>query len=330
MSKNEDVEMEVTETEDWSNGRPLNEEILEERKGSLLDGRVPYIDVGMTGTIATASYENWKPAFYMRIDTEGMTTKEREEVFKEAKEELRKQFRLEKNNCKAEVISERFENIGFSERNGLKYVWITSVLGYDIVWRIPEFELTQYGSRGTIVHEIAHDYIRKIDKVRKEDFSKGEITEWKELLKRIEIMNPEQEKALEHHVAILLKGNLGLHWNDCSVIKFLEAYADKITNPEIEVTVWNDEHLYTGRMDMFCGWEGIPTIVDYKCGVTSDFRQLAAGAVCRPEIRQMVIAPVGPTDNKAGYMKPKISTDIAGEFKLYVKKRHQFRKLFGI
>jgi hypothetical protein len=294
----------------------------------LLDNRVMDIAIGMNGTISTAPYENWKPGFYMKVNTEGLTQVQLREIFKEGKEELKRQFNLERNNCKADLIAEKYNNIGFGERNGIKYVWITSVLDYDKIWRMPEFELTQYGSRGHIGHEIAHDYIKKYDEIR--IYNEGLKGNKKIPIDSIEWLNPEKERRLARDVATLLNGSLGMHWNDLSVKEFLKVYADKVTHPEIEVHVWNDEHLYMGRMDMFCLWDGIPTIVDYKCGQASDFRQLAAGAVCREGIKQMVIASIGPTSNKSGYMQPKISDDISGEFRLFLKKRHEFRKAFGI
>lgn len=297
-------------------------EIKKEEK-MLLDGRVSAVGIQISGVISTASYENWKPGFSMTMDAEGLTTEQVRELMMQAKAELKHQFNLEKNNCKAEVIAERFNNIGFTAKDGLNYVWITSVLGYDIVWKIPEFELTQYGSRGHIGHEMAHDFIRKVDLLRKED------PELKKIAK-IEWMQPDKEERLQEDVAILKNGSLQMHWDDLSVKKFLQEYASHITKPEIEVTVWNREHLYMGRVDMFCEWDGIPSIVDYKCGATSDFRQLAAGAVCREGIEQMIICLLGKTTNVSGFMKPKISTNIKGEFKSFIRKRAQFKKEFGI
>ena len=298
--------------------------IVPNTEEDLLTNRVTKISLGVNGTISTASYENWKPAFWMECDTAGLSKEQVTELFRQAKAELKYQFNLEKNNCKAELISERFNNIGFSEKDGLKYVWVTSVLGYDIIWRIPEFELTQYGSRGKIGHEMAHDYVKKFIALRVKDPElKG--------VKDIEWINPETEEHLREDVGILCNGSLGMHWNDLSVKKFLEVYAGYITEPEIEISVWNDKHLYTGRADMFCKWEGIPSVVDYKCGAgTPDFRQLAAYAVCKEGIQQMVVCQIGPTTNVSGYMKPKISNNIAGEFKGFVRKRNQFKKEFGI
>ena len=308
-------------------GETLTEEqllIKLDKKEDLLSNRVIEISLGVNGTISTASYENWKPSFFMKVNTEGYTREQIKQAYLQGKNEVKEQFKLEKNNCKAEVIEEKWENIGFSEKDNLKYVWISSVLGYDVVWRIPDFELVQYGSRGTIGHEMAHDYVRKYIEfiLKTPEKQKEEPIIW---------MNPEEIKSLERHVAILHNGSLKMHWDDLSVKAFMKEYVKKITKPEIEVTVWNKEHLYMGRADMFCDWDRIPSVIDYKCGANAgDFRQLAAEAVCRKGIEQMVICPVGPTDNKIGYMKPKISTDISGEFKLFVKKRHQFRKQFGI
>lgn len=298
----------------------------------LLSNRVIEISISVNGTISTAPYENWKPGFFMKLDALGLTREQIRELYKQGKAELKFQFKMEKNNCKAEVISERFNNIGFTARDGLNYVWVSSVISYDIVWKIPEFELTQHGSRGTIGHEMAHDYVRKLMKIRKTvPGLKMEVAEYKKLVSKIEWMNPEKEEALQEHVAIVKNGSLDLHWDDLSVKAFLKEYGDHITEPEIEVTVWNLKHLYKGRADMFCLWDGVPTVVDYKCGSpTSDFRPLAAYAVCKEGTQQMIICQIGNTTNKTGYMKPKINTNIKGEFKAFVRKRQAFRKEFGI
>ena len=295
-----------------------------EKEEDFLSNRVIEISLGVNGTISTAPYENWKPGFFMKCNSLGLTKEMLREQYKQAKAELKHQFNLEKNNCKAEVVAERFNNIGFTAKDGLNYVWVSSVLGYDIVWRIPEFELTQYGSRGTIGHEMAHDYIRKLDLLRKEDPELKRIAE-------IKWMKPEEEKTLQENVTILKNGSLGMSPDDLSVKKFMEVHGKSITEPEIEISVWNKKHLYTGRADMFCKWNGIPSVIDYKCGkISSDFRQLAAYAVCREDIQQMVLCPIGPTTNVCGFMKPSINTNIKGEFRAFVKKRAQFRKEFGI
>jgi len=302
----------------------MKEKEIKKEEKMLLDGRVNNIGIQVSGVISTASYENWKPGFSMTVDAEGLTTEQVRELMMQAKAELKHQFNLEKNNCKAEVIAEKFNNIGFTAKNGLNHVWVTSVLSYDIVWRVPEFELTQYGSRGTIGHEMAHDYVKKLMAFQL-------MTPEEQKKKPIKWMNPDEVESLKDHVAILKNGSLGMHWNDLSVKEFMEEHGKLITKPKIEVTVWNTKHLYTGRADMFSFWDGKYSVVDYKCGATdNDFRQLAAYAVCEEGVEQMVKCPIGPTSNKSGFMKPKISTNIKGEFKAFIRKRMQFKKEFGI
>ena len=76
-------------------------------------------------------------------------------------------------------------------------------------------------------------------------------------------------------------------------------------------------------------YEGKKSVIDIKCG-TFDWRQLAAYAMCLEGIEQLVILPVGPTDNKCGYQKPKVNTMIQKEYEEFLKARAKFRRRFGI
>ena len=213
------------------------------------------------------------------------------------------------HNLKAEVLSIMYNNIRFTKRNGIMYPHVTDIIGFDSVFRIPEHELAQYGSRGTIVHKQAEININK--------------NIW---------LEPETEKELETDVAILLNGNLGLHWNDCSLKKFLEKYKSQIEEPKTEVQVWNDKHIYIGTADLICKFNGEWTVCDYKTGDTKDFRQLAAYAACIEDIKinQLAVFSVGPTVNISGFMKPTVTKDIDKYFKEFMKRRNEFRKTFGI
>ena len=107
-------------------------------------------------------------------------------------------------------------------------------------------------------------------------------------------------------------------------------YGDKIEPLKIEHELFNDVNLYAGTADIIGNYDGKRSVVDFKSGTVYDFRQLAAYAVCLENIEQLVIMPVGQTDNKCGYMKPKICTTIQDEFKEFLKARAKFKKRFGI
>jgi len=129
----------------------------------------------------------------------------------------------------------------------------------------------------------------------------------------------------------LIENYLGsAKWADCSYMKAIDNIMADIKILDLEKEMFNDEHLYAGRTDMVCLYKGKKTVLDFKTGTTSDMRQLAAYAVCLDKIEQLVILPVGPTDNKSGFKKPIVSTDIAGEFKKFTYARMKFRERFGI
>ncbi len=71
------------------------------------------------------------------------------------------------------------------------------------------------------------------------------------------------------------------------------------------------------------------SVIDIKCG-TFDWRQLAAYARCLDGVEQLVILPVGPTDNKCGYQKPKPNKSIQKEFEEFLKARAKFKNRFGV
>jgi len=268
--------------------------------------KIKEITVGLSGTIPSGSYENLKPSYSMVIE---LDEKDDEKVvFNQARARLKEMFELESNMAKTDLIAKQYENIRFYEKDGKKYPSVTSILGWDIDWKITEDELNQYASRGTIVHKLIEIYL--------------ETGEWK---------NPEDIPELSSDIAVVLGGSKGLHWNDCTHKEFFESFGKDIKVEKIEVEIINTEVGYGGRVDAIGTYKGKPAIFDWKTGATSDFRQLSAyaSAIDIP-IETLIIAPVGKTDNKSGVMKPKVSEGLESEFKNFLKARQEFKRRFGI
>ena len=61
-----------------------------------------------------------------------------------------------------------------------------------------------------------------------------------------------------------------------------------------------------------------------------DMRQLVAYAVCLEGIEQVVVLPVGPTDNKCGYKRPVVCDTVQKEYAEFLKTRAKFKQRFGI
>jgi hypothetical protein len=267
--------------------------------------RTKEIIVSLSGTIGTAPYENYKPGF--SITMELIDGDDEELAFQKARDTLRNLMQQEVNRAKVDLIEKQYSNMRFRERNGKKYPSVTSILNWDKEWAVTEDQLRQYASRGTIVHKILEIYLKE--------------GKW---------VDPNEVKELKEDIAILMGGSMGFHWNDCSYKAFMEKHRELITVEMLEKEIYNDELLYSGRYDIKGMYDGKKSIMDFKTGTSWDMRQLAAYAICEPDIEQLVILPVGATTNKCGYMKPIICDTVQNEFKEFAKARAKFKERFGI
>ena len=267
--------------------------------------RIKEIAVSLSATIGTGSYENLKPCITMGAD---LTEKDNVDgCLKMLNNKARTMIDQIENQAKTELIARQNSKIRFYERNGKQYPSVTSVLGWDIDWRISEDELMQYGARGTIVHKIIELYLKE--------------KKW---------YDPIDVPELEDEVNILMSGSKKLTWKSCSYIKAMENIIEDIELIDTEQAVYNDELLYAGRLDCLCKYKGKLTVLDFKTGTTTDMRQLAAYSICIPNIEQLVIVPCGPTVNKSGVKKPVVCDAIQPEFKKFIYARNKFRSRFGV
>ena len=266
--------------------------------------KVKEITVSLSGVIPVAAYENLRPGF--SITVEPINGESVEKIIADCQQYLHTVFENESNRGKADLIDKQYSNIRFYEKDGKKYPSVTSIIGWDKEWKVTEDELRQYASRGTIVGEIVETNLK--------------TGEW---------IDPTQVPSLREDVSILMSGSLMFTWEQCSHRAFLKQFAKQIKVEKTQETVFNDENLYAGTYDILGEYDGIKSLMDVKCGGWN-MMQLAAYAVCEKGVEQLVILPVGPTDNKCGYKKPVVCDTIGKEFEEFLKARAKFKKRFGI
>jgi len=265
------------------------------------------------GVISEAPYENSRPSFTDTIHVD-LNKKDNEEEIRELygnklSESVMRHFDLLKNNLKAQLVELQFRKIRFREKDGKKYPSVTSITDWSKDFHVSEIDLTQYASRGTIIHYMVQKFI--------------ETGQWLTL-------REVAEQGLREDATILFRGGLQLKIEDCSHEEFFEQFGKDFTFDEFEVEVFNDQYLYSGRYDARGTFQGIPSIIDFKTGASWDFKQLAAYANCLDGIEQLVICPVGPNGNKTGVKKPVVTKNIKGAFDNFLKDRAEFQKRFGI
>lgn len=288
----------------------LRIEDLKKAEKELINGRIMGIQISKSATINTAPYEFFKPAYGMNVDTQGMTSEELIKSYKIGNKILDAQMKIEAHNKLAEKLA-MDSNIGFSMINDIAYAWVSSICSFDIIWRIPEFELNQYACRGKLAEAIF-----------------CEMLERKPYPKELEKFF--KEKDLHEDYAIMVNGSLGLTLEELSIKEQYENVKDHITNIRYQVSVINDEHLYVGKADIFCDWDKEPACFDIKATSTlPNYNQVVMYAVCEPKTKKIGYIPIGKTNLKRGFVQVKMTDDIKSNFKEAIKKRNRFYKRFG-
>jgi hypothetical protein len=273
--------------------------------------KVKEVTVSRSGTISGAAYENLKPGYSVTMELGPKD--DVKAVLNRANVYLRTMFEQEANRCKADLLDQQYSHIRLYEKDGMQYPSVTSVLYYCggvaeklAKARMTDDEMSQYAARGTVVGEIVETFLA--------------TKKW---------LHPEKNPSLAEDVAVLKNGSLGLHWGQCSHKSFCEKFAEEIVVEETQKTVYNTEHLYAGTLDIVGLYQGVKSLMDVKCGAF-DWPQLAAYAMCLEGIEQLVVLPVGKTDNKCGYIQPKVCTTIQKEYEEFLKARAKFKQRFGL
>lgn len=277
--------------------------------------KIKELKVSKSGVIPIASYSNLRPGFEIvaevgedeDLEKCKLTLKRLSPIFEGLQNVIDEQFAREENKAIVKLIEKQYKNIRFYKKNGKKYPSVTSIMGWDTEWKIPSYELNQYAARGTIVDRLLQLFLKE--------------NKW---------FNPQGLTELQNDVNTLLSGNLKLHWEDCTHIKFMEKYGELLGEPkEIQKAVFNEELGYAGTPDLIAPFKKLKSIIDCKTG-GYDFSQLAAYAGCVEGIKQLVIFPLGPTNNVSGYSKPIVRLNWGDDWKRWLVMRGRFRENFGI
>jgi len=276
------------------------------RKPITTTFKVKEVGIDSGGVIATAPFENYRVRFNMVVEPKRNANIHK--VFDHLEGILADRFSTTERRAKTEVLDRAYARMKFHQLNGTKYPSVTSILDWDKQWNVSEDELNQYAARGTIVHKLIKLYF--------------ETGKWIDPLKVLE---------LKEQIAIVSSGSLNLSWQDCSHREFIKHYRKRIKVKMMNAIIFNDEHFYAGEYDLLGDFEEKLSIMDFKTGAY-DMRQLAAYAACetKKKIKQLVVLPVGPTDNKCGYKRPVICETIHDKFKDFLKARAKFKQRFGI
>ena len=270
---------------------------------------------GISGVIATGSFQNLKPTFMWEETIEDCEMTDIE-ITDRIKELYGKGFAMLKE-AEQKAIVERIQR----ERQDLRLLIsekgnilpsVTSIIGYDADFFVSPEELSQYASQGNIIHAKVEHFIN--------------TKEWV------------LAKALQEvwtDIVILTKGNLKLEVDVGDFPEFLKKYP--VSDMKNGERFMFDEEGYCGMPD-FTGVPDfkealkVPTMFDVKRSPDKikNGMQLAAYAKYH-KLKQGIVIPLNDKTNQ-GWSKPVIYTekDLEGYWLMFKNKQKDFKQRYNI
>lgn len=278
------------------------------------------ITVSMTGTIPTASFENFKPLYAIKKEFEQeLTDLEINNIVENLRGFVENKLNADFLRGIKKRIEKQRSDMRFYEFDGKIYPSVTSIINPFGIDYDP-YLLSQYAARGTIVHKQAEKMLKII--------AEGE--EPKALDPKII-----KTKEIQDAVKLVENGTLGLSWKDCNPVGFWKKYGDDIEVEKIEFKVKNDRYLFAGTADIVGKYKEQRAILDWKTASNYSGNklekykmQLSAYAKC-VGAKVGVILPLKPK-NKSGFGKPIVIENIEPYWAKFLEAREKYREIYGV
>lgn len=281
------------------------------------------IEASFSGVLPTASFSNMRPGFLASVEFEDdfKTEKDYLEAVEKEQQTLQgicyKNFEAEAMKAKIIKIQEDLKNFRFYEIGDEKYPSVTSIASYDKEFFCAEADLPLYAAQGNIIDAEIRNYVRT--GVWKSSADLLECTADRFIIKT---------RKTENGKRLSLDG-----WN---FIGFLEKYPIKNLT-SIDKPVFNKKYKYAGTPDLLGEYDGLKTLVSIKRSKseTDNLIQESAYAKCdgMEDVKQMMVVEMKSEDdggNKQGFSKPIVSKDIDKYFELFLRKRSEVLKIYGV
>ena len=281
------------------------------------------ISASFSGVLPTGKFSNMRPGFTAEMEYEADFGNMAEVLLavETAQQELQgicyQNFEAEALKAKIIKIKSDLQNFRFHEVGEEKFPSVSTVAGYDKEFFVEDEDLKIYAAQGNIIDTEIRNFVKT-----------GEWQDSKDLLECTADRFILKTKALSTGKVLALSG-----WNFRG---FLEKYP--IENLQsMEEIVYSKKHRIAGTPDLLGKYNGLKTLVSIKRTKSEidNFIQEAGYSLCEglEDVEQfMVIEMKAEEDggNKQGYSKPTITTDVAKYRELFLRKRSEVLKIYGV
>ena len=281
------------------------------------------VEASYSGVLPVASYSNLRPGFSasMEFENEFRDDAEVELAIEGAQQKLNaicyQAFEAEAVKARVLKVQEDLKSFRFYDVDGEKFPSVTSITSYDKDFFVGDEDLKIYAAQGCLYDAEIRNFVNT--GVWKDSSQLLECTADRFILK---------SKSLSSGKMLSLA--------PCNFRGFLEKWPISDLK-SIEKPVVNRKYRYAGTPDLIGTYNGLKTLVSIKRtkSETDNLIQESAYAKCdgMEDIKQMMVVEMKHEDdggNKSGYSKPIVSSEMDRYFELFLRKRSEVLKIYGV
>lgn len=281
------------------------------------------VEASFSGVLPVGNFANMRPGFAasMEFEQEFKTEDEVKLTIEGCQVSLQEicyaNFEAEAIKAKVVKVQEDLKGFRFHDINGEKFPSVSTVAGYDKSFFVPEVDLPLYCAQGNIIDAEIRNFVKT-----------GVWTDSKDLLECTADRFVLKNRITESGKHLALSG-----WNFKG---FLEKYPIEGLI-SMEKVVFSKKHRIAGTPDLIGTYGGLKTLVSIKRtkSEVDNYIQEAGYSLCEglEDVQQFMVVEMKAEEdggNKQGFSKPSLTTDVARYQELFLRKRQEVNKIYGV
>lgn len=281
------------------------------------------IEASFSGVLPVGNFANMRPGFSasMEFEQDFKTEDEIKLTIEGCQTQLQEicygNFEAEAVKAKVVKVQEDLKGFRFHDINGEKFPSVSTVASYDKAFFVPEVDLPLYCAQGNIIDAEIRNFVKT-----------GVWIDSKDLLECTADRFVLKNRITESGKHLALGG-----WNFKG---FLEKFP--IENlVSMEKVVSSKKYRIAGTPDLLGTYGGLKTLVSIKRtkSEVDNYIQEAGYSLCDglEDVQQFMVVEMKAEEdggNKQGFSKPSLTTDVARYQELFLRKRQEVTKIYGV
>lgn len=281
------------------------------------------VEASFSGVLPTGSWANMRPGFLASMEYEADFANQEEVnmAVECAQQELQgicfSNFEAEAQKAKVMKVQEDLKSFRFHDIDGEKFPSVSTVSSYDKTFYCKEEDLPLYCAQGNVIDAEIRNFVRT-----------GKWIDGKDLMECTADMFILKNRVTET--------GKHLSMEPCKFREFLAKFPISDLK-SIEKVISSKKHRIAGTPDLIGTYNGLKTLVSIKRtkSEVDNFIQEAGYSLCDglEDIQQFMVVEMKLEEdggNKCGFSKPGVTAEVARFQELFLRKRQEVLKIYGV